>query len=63
MAIDEKLIRALYKEFDPNLSANKVQANGGSGNIMKAIFHVMGGGGGSFVGRVFSKSRVGRDKL
>ena len=46
-----------------NLSANKVQANGGSGNIMKAIFHVMGGGGGSFVGRVFSKSRVGRDKL
>ena len=46
-----------------NLSANKVQANGGSGNIMKAIFHVMGGAGGSFVGRVFSKSRVGRDKL
>ena len=46
-----------------NLSANKVQANGKSGNIMKAIFHVMGGGGGSFVGRVFSKSRVGRDKL
>ena len=46
-----------------NLSANKVQANGSSGNIMKAIFHVMGGGGGSFVGRVFSKSRVGRDKL
>ena len=26
MAIDEKLIRALYKEFDPNLSANKVEA-------------------------------------
>ena len=46
-----------------NLNANKVQANGSSGNIMKAIFHVMGGGGGSFVGRVFSKSRVGRDKL
>jgi len=46
-----------------NLSANKVQANGKSGNIMKAIFHVMGGGGGSFVGRVFSKSRVGKDKL
>ena len=26
MAINEKLIRALYKEFDPNLSANKVEA-------------------------------------
>ena len=46
-----------------NLSANKVQANGKSGNIMAAIFHVLGGAGGSFVGRVFSKSRVGRDKL
>ena len=46
-----------------NLSANKVQANGKSGNIMKAIFHVMGGGLGSFVGRVFANSRVGRDKL
>ena len=46
-----------------NLSANKVQANGKSGNIMKAIFHVVGGAAGSFVGRVFSKSRVGRDKL
>ena len=46
-----------------NLSANKVQANGGSGNIMKAIFHVVGGAAGSFVGRVFANSRVGRDKL
>lgn len=46
-----------------NLSSNKVQANGKTGNIMAAIFHVLGGGGGSFVGRVFSKSRVGRDKL
>ena len=46
-----------------NLNANKLQANGKSGNIMKAIFHVVGGAAGSFVGRVFSKSRVGRDKL
>ena len=46
-----------------NLSANKVQANGKSGNIMKAIFHVVGGAAGSFVGRVFANSRVGRDKL
>jgi len=46
-----------------DLNANKVQANGKSGNIMKAIFHVVGGAAGSFVGRVFSKSRVGRDKL
>ena len=46
-----------------NLSSNKVQANGKTGNIMAAIFHVLGGGGGSFVGRVFSKSKVGRDKL
>jgi len=46
-----------------NLNANKVQANGKSGNIMKAIFHVVGGAAGSFVGRVFANSRVGRDKL
>jgi hypothetical protein len=46
-----------------NLNSNKVQANGKIGNIMAAIFHVLGGAGGSFVGRVFSKSRVGRDKL
>ena len=46
-----------------DLNANKVQANGKSGNIMKAIFHVVGGAAGSFVGRVFANSRVGRDKL
>ena len=45
-----------------NLSANKVEASGSTGNIMKAIFHVTKSAG-SFVGRVFSRSKVGGDVL
>jgi len=45
-----------------NLSANRVEASGSTGNIMKAIFHVTKSAG-SFVGRVFSRSKVGGDVL